>query len=291
MLNFKQFYFQPNQNFEPSKSTKDFWLYTKKNKRTFAGINLPGLFETTDYSTQIASFIIILLFEGWATFYGVAEGVLWEGVVAAIIIDIVLAILSHNWHNRICLKENELVVTADAIIKEAYNRQIKSDRMKSRFFYLLIIGSGFFKFFLFYDAYMEINTITIGVFVCYIGGAVLHIYYTGYLYYTSRFNYKIQNEYTSHVNSGGQILSFNSALVHVIDTDNVTIKLIETNAGRHKIIKNIEGLYELVTHGILLDEELAQLIGVQQGSIAQGVVARAGLNQQLQILNVAPLNK
>jgi hypothetical protein len=293
MLSFKQFQFQPNQNFEPSKATKDFWLYTKKNRSTFSGIQLPGLFETVDYSTQIAAFLGILILEGIPTYYGVGEGVLWQGILAAIFIDIFLAIMSHNWHDKICLIENKLVVTTDAVQKVALSREITSLKMKSRIFYLLIIISGVFKFYLFYDAYMTFNTITIAVFVCYMLGSILHISYTGYFYYTSRFNFKIQKEYTEHIMSGGQIHSFNHALTQPVEADpaNPNPNLIVTNAGRHSITKKENGQYECNTFGVLLDKELAQLVGVQQGVIAQGIVARTGLNQQLQILNMGQLNQ
>ena len=289
MLSFKQFQFQPNQNFEPSKAIKDFWLYTKKNRSTFSGIQLPGLFETVDYSTQISAFLGILILEGIPTFYGVGEGVLWQGILAAIFIDIFLAIMSHNWHDRICLNENKLVVENNIVQQVALNREIASLKMKSRFFYLLIIISGIFKFYLFYDAYMTFNTITIAVFVCYMLGSILHITYTGYFYYTSRFNFKIQKEYTAYITTGGQTHSFNAALTQPILTDSTNLTV--TNAGRHSITEAKNGQYDCNTFGILLDTELARLVGVQQGAIAQGIVARAGLSQQLQILNAGNLNQ
>ena len=293
MLSFKQFVFQPDRNFEPSKAIKDFWLYTKKNRSTFSGIQLPGLFETVDYSTQISAFLGILILEGIPTFYGVGEGVLWQGILAAIFIDIFLAIMSHNWHDTICLNENKLVVATDANKKEVLNIEIASLKMKSRIFYLLIIISGIFKFYLFYDAYMTFNTITIAVFVCYMLGSILHITYTGYFYYTSRFNFKIQKEYTEYLNSGGQKHSFNQALTQPVEADaaNPNPNLIVTNAGRHSITKKGNGQYECNTFGVLLDKELAQLVVVQQGPTAQGIVARTALRQQLAILNGGNLNQ
>lgn len=289
MLSFKQFEFQPNQNFEPSKAIKDFWLYTKKNRSTFSGIQLPGLFETVDYSTQISAFLGILLLEGIPTFYGVGEGVLWQGILAAIFIDIFLAIMSHNWHDKICLNENKLVVENNMVQQVALNREIASLKMKSRFFYLLIIISGFFKFYLFYKAFMTFGSIAITVFVCYMLGSILHITYTGYFYYTSRFNFKIQKEYTAYIKTGGQTHSFTAALTQPILADSTNLTL--TNAGRHSLTKAKNGQYECNTFGVLLDSELARLVGVQQGAIAQGIVARAGLSQQLQILNAGNLNQ
>ena len=286
MLSFKQFEFEPGRNFEPSIPTKKAWLYTKKKPSTLAGIQLPGLFETVDYSTQIAAFLGILILEGIPTFYGVGEGVLWQGILAAIFIDIFLAIVSHSWHHKLCENENKLVIETDANTKNNLEKEIASLKIKSRIFYLLIVISGIFKFYLFYDAYMTFNTITIAVFVCYMLGSILHISYTGYFFYTSIFNFKIQKEFKEHRLSNGQKHHFIGANLQPMEADiaNPNPNLIETTAGLHSITKNGNGQFELKTSGVLLDKELAALVAFQQGSTAQGIVARTALRRQLTIL-------
>lgn len=282
MLSFKQFEFIPNQNFEPSKATKDFWLYTKKNQSNFAGVHLPGLFANEGYSVQIAAFLGILLLEGLPTYYGVDEGVMWQGIVGAIFVDIALAIVSHLWHNQTCLYENQLVIAKTSVEQENYRRRIKSAKNKTFFFYLLILFSGFLKFYLFYDAYMTWNTVTMAVLVCYILGAVLHIFFTGYFFFTSRFNFKIQSEYSQFINTNGQKFGINNFLEQPIETGGTT--LLETTSGSHSIILKDDTFY-FKTWGVLSDKELSALIGVQQTPITQSIVAREGLKHQLLILN------
>jgi len=287
MLSFKQFHFDPNQNFEPSKQTKDFWLFTKKSQANFAGIHLPGLFESVGYSIQIVAFVAILILEGIPTYYGIEEGVLWQGIVAAIFVDIAFAICSHLWHNKTCLYKNQLVIAISSVDQERINRLINSAKSKTYIFYFLIILSAGFKFYLFIDAYRTWNAISIGTLVSYSLGAILHIAYTGYFFYTSRFNHKIQGEYTQFVSSNGLKFGINAHLEQPINTDNTNITLNETKVGGHSIYKKEDGRYYIKTFGILLDVELAALAGVQQTSIAQSIVAREGLKHQLLILNTS----
>jgi hypothetical protein len=287
MLSFKQFHFDPNQNFEPSKQTKDFWLFTKKSQANFAGIHLPGLFESVGYSIQIVAFVAILILEGIPTYYGIEEGVLWQGIVAAIFVDIALAICSHLWHNKTCLYKNQLVIAISSVDQERINRLINSAKSKTYIFYFLILLSAGFKFYLFIDANRTWNAISIGTLVSYSLGAILHIAYTGHFFYTSRFNHKIQGEYTQFVSSNGLKFGINAHLEQPINTDNTNITLNETKVGGHSIFKKEDGRYYIKTFGILLDVELAALAGVQQTSIAQSIVAREGLKHQLLILNTS----
>ena len=287
MLSFKQFHFDPNQNFEPSKQTKDFWLYTKKSQANFAGVQLPGLFESVGYSIQIVAFVAILLLELIPTYYGIEQGVLWQGIMAAIFIDIALAICSHLWHDKICLYRNQLVITSSSVEKERINRLINGAKTKTYIFYFLILLSAGFKFYLFIDAYRTWNAITVGTLVAYSLGAILHIAYTGYFFYTSRFNHKIQGEYSEYVSSNGTKFGINSHLEQPINTDNTNINLSETKVGGHSIMKKDDGQYYFKTYGVLLDVELAALAGVQQTPIAQSIVAREGLKHQLLILNTS----
>jgi hypothetical protein len=281
MLSFKQFEFQPNQNFEPSKDTKEFWLYTKKSKRTFAGVTLPGLYETVGYSTQMIAFFAIFILEIIPTVYGIEEGVLWQAIVAAIFIDIAFAIVSHLWHKKICLHKNELVLAPGEVAKEALNREINRYNFYTYFFYLLILASGCLKFYFFYDAYMTPDAIAGGVLLCYLLGSILHIAYTGYFLYTSRFNYKIQSEYSKYIASGGKSFSITDINPQPIDMDSSNVQIKEYTAGAHTIAKREDGKHYFDTYGVLTDKELAALVGIQQSSLAQSIIAREGLKQQL----------
>lgn len=284
MLSFKVFSFPPGQDFVPSKETKNFWLYTKKSKRTFGGVVLPGLFETVGYSTQMIFFFAILLLEAIPTIYGVEQGVMWEAIVTAIFIDIVLAITSHLWHDRICRHQNEFVNADSEVEKEALRRAINRYKLYTYFFYVLIITSGALKFYFFFDAYMVPDVIAGGVLVCYLSGAVLHIAYTGYFLYTSRFNYKIQSEYSRYVSSGGKTFKDRTgAIQQPLFAQGAFIQVKPVSAGNQRIFKADNDQYTIETIGVLTDYELADMI-VKQPFDAQGFVARKGLQRQMKIL-------
>ncbi|GAB3571764.1 hypothetical protein GCM10027578_30590 [Spirosoma luteolum] len=284
MLSFKQFSFPPGQDFVPSKETKNFWLYTNKSKRTFGGVALPGLFETIGYPTQMIAFFTILALEIIPTIYGIDEGVLWQAVLAAVFIDIFLAIVSHLWHDKICKHRNELVNADKEVLKEDLRRKIKKYNTYTYFFYVLILSSGILKFYFFYDAYMTPDAIAGAVLVCYILGSILHVAYTGYFLYTSRFNYKIQSEYSRYVSSGGvDFKDKTGPIVQPLFPEGINLEIQPDTSGNHKIYKNKDGRFYLETCGILTDNELANLV-VRQPYNAQGFTAKAGLGRQIEIL-------
>jgi hypothetical protein len=289
MLSFKQFDFPPadqnNSNpFDPSTSTKMFWLYTKKNELNF-GITLPGLCETAGYSTQMLAFFGILILEFVPTFYGIEQGLLWQAVVAAIFVDIFLALTAHWWHDKILLSKNQLVVTIDPISRQNLKRKISKHTLNSNIFYFLIFLSGCIKSFLFYKAYIFFDAIVTGVIVCYLLGAILHITYTGYFLYTSRFYWFVNKEYKIYLetNQANNIGRFN--IQHrnsqPINTDGTNIQFSTISRGLHRIYKDSNGVYFFDTLGIMTDKELSGFIEAQQNSIARDVIAREGLARQL----------
>ena len=284
MLSFKQFSFPSDQDFVPSKETKNFWLYTKKSKRTFGGVALPGLFESVGYPTQMIAFFAILLLEIIPTIYGIGEGVLWQAIAAAIFIDIFLAVVSHLWHDRICKHKNEMVNADRGVIKEDLKRKIDRFTLYTYTFYILIIASGILKFYFFYDAYMTPDAIAGAVLICYLLGSILHIAYTGYFLYTSRFNYKIQSEYSRYVSSGGVVFKDKTGKIpQPLFSDGTTFNVEPTSSGNHKIFRKDDGRFYLETHGVLTDNELANMI-VRQPFDVQGLVATRGLLRQIEIL-------
>jgi len=283
MLSFRQFQFDPNHNFEPSKQAKEAWLYTKKSSANFAGVQLPGLFDSVGYSVQMAAFIGILILEGVPTYLGYDNGVNITGILAAIFVDIALAVISHIWHSKVCVLENQLVIEENPIKKEFLKRKANSFKLKGYFFYFIIILSAAFKFYIFFEVYEVMDTTSIFVLACYLLAGILHIAYTGYFFYTSRYNAIMQKENDEFIISNGVKHGISGVLEQPIEAENVALK--ETVAGRHKLVKKEDGKFYFVTYGVLLDKELAALIGVQTSALTQSIVAREGLKHQLLILN------
>lgn len=289
MLSFKQFSFPPiNQNnnnpFDPSPPTKRKWLYTKKKPLPF-GITLPGLCQTSDYSTQMLAFFGILVLEAVPTIYGIGQGLLWEAVMATIFVDIFLAIGSHWWHDDITLEKNLLVIEEDAPARKELETSISRRKIYSNLFIFLIIISGITKAFLFYSAYIFFDAIVVGVIVCYLLGAILHINYTGYFIYTSRFYWFIHREFSVYTktNKNQQLgeYSTNQVKEYPIKTYNAKIDFVTGKQGLHEIYKNEEERYFFKTLGIMTDKELAGFVRSQQSPVTRDVIAREGLAIQL----------
>jgi hypothetical protein len=285
MLSFKQFTFPPqgqytNLPFEPSVPTKKFWLYTKKNEINY-GITLPGLFETTGYSTQMLAFFGILLLEIIPTVYGINQGLLWEAVAAAILVDIILAVVSHLWHYDMLLARNQLVISNNPIDIQNLKNSIKKYKFITNIFYFLIFISGCVKAAFFYIAYLEIDAISGAVIICYLLGSVLHITYTGYFLFTSRFYWFINQEFKVYLKTNGGKYSASNINIQPITTDGAQVKLNVSAQGLHNISMDQNGNFYFETLSVLTDRELTGFINAQQNSIARGVIAREGLSQQL----------
>jgi hypothetical protein len=292
MLSFKQFSFPPaNQNsatpFEPSLSTRRRWLYTKKNELNF-GITLPGLCETTDYSTQMLAFFGIILLEVVPTIYGIAQGLLWEAVAAAILTDIFLAIIAHIWHDKILLAKNQLVVTTNPIAIKNLHRSISKYKFWTNFFYVMIFFSGCVKFAFFYVAYVYLDAIAIAILISYLLGAVLHVSYTGYFLYTSRYYWFVNSEFNQYLNTNGGKFMAIAINKQPISVDGASIQFNTVAIGLHNISKDNNNIYYFETLGILTDKELVSFINAQQNIIAQNVIAREGLLHQLRLFNAVP---
>ena len=238
------------------------------------------------------SFFAILVLELVPTIYGIDEGVLWQAIVAAIFIDIFLAIVSHLWHDKICLNRNLLVVATNTDQKEGLKRIIATYKGYTNLFYFLIIMSGCLKFYFFFDAYMVIDAIAGGVLVCYLLGALLHISYTGYFLYTSRFNYlfytefnKFSKQYTvEDANESGKY--YRSTDSEKIDTGDQYAQLKECDYHGHEVEEKSDKSYSLKTNGVLTDKDLSELLNRQNGDTNKTYVAKTGLKLQLQSIGV-----
>ena len=295
MLSFKEAEFPLNSKFQPTPEVLNYWLYTKKKPSSGGHLTLPGLFQTAEYSTQMLAFFAILVLELVPTIYGIDEGVLWQAIVAAIFIDIFLAIVSHLWHDKICLNRNLLVVATSPDQKEGIKRIIATHKGYTNFFYFLIIISGCLKFYFFFDAYMVIDAIAGGVLVCYLLGALLHISYTGYFLYTSRFNYLFYTEFNKFSKqhtvedakaSDKYAISIDNSPYRTIDTGGQNVQLEKGDYHGHKIEPKGDTSYSFITSGVLTDKDLSELLNRQNGDTNKTYVAKTGLKLQLESIGV-----
>ena len=280
------FDFNYEENFEPSSNTKQWCLYTHKTPRAFAGVNLPGLFQTTNYVWQILGFIAIFLLEGLATFWCFLEGVVITAILASIFVDLVLAIVAHLYQKDICRMQNELIYEEQENAGRI-ERQLKSFKLRQNFFYLLIMISAIFKIFWFFDVYRIVDATMLFIMTCYIIGAILHITCTGYALFTFIFNWKINREHNAYLDSNHTVYAFdkNSPLRTRLNSQDVH----EAQVGRHQIIKDPDGHIYLETLGVLTDAELWTLIGKQVEQEHKRALAVDGVRHQILILEQDPM--
>ena len=276
--------FNYEENFAPSRTTKDWWLWTHKSPQKISGVSVPGLFQTTHYEWQLIGFFSIFLLEGIATFWSFTFGVAITAILVSIFVDVVLAIVAHIWHKEICRLKNENVFT-EGERNTANGQKISRLKLVTYFFYLLILGSAGFKCFWFFSVYSIghiFDSTALFIFVCYALGAILHITCTGYAFYTLIFKIKIRGEHNAYINSDGAEHSFNvtTPLKGLIETK---MQLHPTEVGRHKIVKEDDGKFYFHTFGILTDKELRQFIGRQIEREQKRTVASEGVKHQYTI--------
>jgi len=290
MLSLRQFDFNNAiPNFSPAVLTKGRWRYTKKTTTQLAGVELPGLFDQTVlYPLNMRYFFGILLLEAVPTIWGYTEGVFWPAIIALIITDIILAVISHTWHGKICTLRNQKV-NAVGIPLININRQLKKFKFLGNLFYGLILLSAIFKVLMYYKAHyfgndeVSIDPLIVGVSVCYLMGAILHIQHTGYFIYTSSFNFLIAKDYREFLDAGGTVHMALDVItpINTIAGAGVVVPIQPAIIGQHQIFQDPAGMYFIKTHGILLDEQFHQLIIAQMNAISKGIIVRQGLDHQL----------
>lgn len=290
------FEFNYEEDFEPKKNVLRLWLYTKKSDKPIHSIILPGMFNQSDYSAYALGFAFILLLEGAATVWVKSLGITIETIIAFIVLDIFLAIFGHIAYGRIIKFRNYVLVGSNSnesdkgikteIYKQTayYNRKVTNWKIYRNIFNFLILVSGFMKFFWFYIDYATFDSTAMLIAFFYMAGAVLHILCTGFFLYTLYFNIKLKAQHRRYLRPS-------SSSKYTFDASNprrlpmTREALVEATAGRHSIKKNGNEEYELVTNGVLTDENLSELIGKQDNPTQKRLVAIKGVEQQLSLMN------
>jgi hypothetical protein len=276
------FEFQYSEKFEPTRSAKEWWLYTHKTSTTFAGVPLPGFFQTTNYEWQVTGFFTIFLLEGLATYWSYYEGVAITAILVSIFFDIVLALVAHRFQRPIAQLKNDLVFTENTSNK-AKQKILAGKKFWQNFFYLLILVSALFKLLWFFLVYQVFDATCLFVFTCYLIGAVLHIACTGYAVFTFIFFRIIKREHNQYIKSEGAEFAFNpdNPLRSRIATE---MELETVVVGHHELKKDSDGKFFFFTRGVLMDKELFEMIGHQLSPEQKRTVAIEGVKQQYAIL-------
>ncbi|HYK04048.1 MAG TPA: hypothetical protein VE974_20000 [Thermoanaerobaculia bacterium] len=290
------FTFQAGEEFEPSATTKRWWLFTHKTERTVAGITLPGLFQTTHYEWQLFGFLCIFLLEGFAIWQSHTEGVVITAILTTILLDFVLAVISHAFQAPICRLKNELVY-ASADDEGRLKRQLRRRRLWQQFFYLLILISAGLKVYWFYSVYQQFDAKAIFIATCYILGGILHIFCTGYAVFTAIHESKLRGEHNQYLDSGRKNFKIKDEMTEIIPiecipgkTGYAQVELDDLPAATERTSNGASGrVSRLRTKGILTDGDLHWLIAFQKADEQMRTLATYGVKHQMEILYQEPV--
>jgi len=297
------------KGFQPSKKTRDLWCYILKKDADYIDFKMPSLFKSASsfITILVIGFLFIFILEGYATF-GVAyiEGVPILSITFLIIIDILFAYLPHLSDGKICQKENELFVAKysneftrlenddqseyqkrNSANMSRLEKEIFTLRLFKTLLYSLVIFSAFVKLYLFFQTYPFFNTYQAYIVIsAYTISAVLHIFCTGnVIMYFLRFRVSLKKDINEFGNSIGQKNAHSDEYIYYfIDSSEV---LKDTKTEKHDQMLTVkDGKSYIAYKGILLDEELSDLINNQTHYKQKLSVAVYGKKLQTSMLNI-----
>lgn len=288
-------YIKPEENFEPSQQTKSRWRFTRKATADFAGVKLPGLFQTTGFTLDIALFSSVLALEVWGlACLLVASGSNPLFFAFLFLIDISLAIFRHMPEGTINECENRLVIAKNEEGKARLRNKIGAARRSTGLFSFLILCVAVFKIIDFYGLQNgQFTGLTAGIIVSYLLAAYLHINSTGYFLSGLLFGLLIGRDRKMYLNSPDSDkhpMHINQHREFVIETGSSTtdtVALDPVRVERHEITK--EGNYYMLrTWGVLEDRHLHVLVEAQRQDTAKRIIATNGVKTQLQIMQSDP---
>lgn len=277
---------EKTKKFEMSSECKYALLATKSQPRRYAGVTLPGMFESYGELMICLFTIIAFCFEIIpAVFsYNKAE-VPIPYLFTPIIGDLACAILAHWNKSKEVLNANRALVEEDDTLKKKFEKHYRKYRNISFIFYGLIVCLAIIKVIFFVQAWGTINDAPpLLITLLYSIAAVVHIFFTGYFVALIKYKLKYRREYNKFIESEGKennVIDYNPQPIA-----NEGVALLEKEVGDHRLYKAENDIYVLDTYGILTDAELAEFASKQQTPSAKQIVALAGLKQQLDSLNI-----
>lgn len=278
----------PNENFEPSRSTKFWWTYTRKTSTYHSGVTLPGLFQTSQFYLDSTAFFIIIIGElyGLYNLYVIAQ-ISFVFVVGLFLADLIFAIIGHIPQGISCRANNILALSEDRKRIGIEKKSIRRWRLLSLGAYIIIITLALFKIISFYALQGGVfDGITLAIILSYGIVAILHISSTGYFLselLLSIMLWRERNKFYSN-DEDSSFFKINGSRKSLIISE---VPLENANVDKHKLYpaskskaKESKYQYYLETWGILTDRQLESLIGHQKLRVQMQVLAGEGLRHQ-----------
>jgi hypothetical protein len=286
------------EEFEPSRGTKDVWLFTRKKSSNYWGMPLPGLFQTEHSTIDASGFVVVIILELWGL-----QSILIVGdtpftyVAVLFLADLVFAIGRHLPQAKLCEYHNRLLVPDDRHQHKDVARlkaSITKRKLITHVFTLLIFALAGFKIIGFVALEGgEFTGLTLAISLSYGVAAVLHVTCTGYFLFGLATSILFQSDRRKYLRLGSKRLvprqfQFRSSA-----------DIQETTVDRHRLYRGQDeshasessandGTWFLETTGVLTDGQLGTLVNSQPDRPASHEVALAALFHQLQILQAEP---
>lgn len=273
--------FQIPTEYEPSKETKILGLSTMKKSLHIEGLEMPGLYQVYMWPMTIVAFIIMLALEIFTAGISYNEADVDPFVLlGTLLADFLLAFLLHRKKATELRIKNELIL-AKGVEEDQKEILLKKCRRWSSIFAILIILSGIFKLIFFQDAWGAFDAtswaVMFGIVIC----ILIHIFVTGYFFYTLYYFFRLRSERNEWALSKGKKYSVRDYNPQPILNQGIPIK--EMQVGYHRIFIE-DTIPYLDTFGILTDDQLAEFVK-RQHDLAKVIVAKACLKAQLDSLN------
>ena len=271
-------------NFEPNRNAKRMWLYTRKSKRIYRGVTLPGLFQTHMFWADAIGFTLVIALEwyGLANLWKVSPDFKFVYAAGLFAWDILFAVLFHMSHGPICENDNRAVAAEDGREQARYLARSSRSKLWRIPFAIAILAAALFKIVSFYSLQEEgFNGVTFAIGVSYAVVALLQIVSTGYFGSEIILRWLIRSQM-------GRFLRENSNEFTAQKRHRMIplASLIRATAAGHRLepAENSAN-WRIEAVGILMDDDLHELVGEQSSDDQKRTVAIHGLRLQLQILD------
>lgn len=273
------------QQFEPNHDARKVWLGTRKGKKVG---NISGFYSTEGYHSDTSWVIVAICIEliavGLTIYGGFNKGGVWLivaiiAICAFVILDFIGANLYHKPEagRNLARANNELANAANEV-QAAGGFQLQMQEGKGYKFFggFFIILSSFIKIasILLLGNFNIIIYLVIAMF--YFLVVYIHIKHTGYFWaeWSATRMFERQHDLWA---SGDK--TFNARqFISVFKTNE---HIIDINQNGHSItkVKNDDNSYQLQTNGILLDDDISQLLNGQPRTAISIICSECRLHQ------------
>lgn len=310
--------FIKNPDFFPTDGFHNRWLYTRKKEMRYGHFELPGLYRTYLYPLDFVLFFLAIVCEFWGLINLINVMNLYLGykvsiVAGGILLDLLFAIGAHWNHGKICKSTNTIKLLeaklTDKTIKgqDTLNHAGQIRKWKNRIIWWEIVSWIFRAMIailaltkiLFFKANAPIgNQLVFVIIITYVLVAIIHMFFTGY--FAAEWSLKVfffnkqfkqfkdhTNEYRvghqRHILGHADWYNIPTGVVITPYNDNTDI-----NVSKQHQIKVENTKFQLLTYGLLIDEELNTLITHQsdQDKSAKEMIGLLGLKRQMDMLNL-----